>query len=204
MQAERERQLERFRQHARSNPFQHPYAMMSSDGSSGLAPAAAAPPSDGRKGGEVLDPNEAFLVRHAQAAVQSGRVSAESASYAEALFRRMGGSAAPVVEKARELIGDQKVEDLTQWQRNVYSNALRSEMSKAIAKDTLEMFQEQKGIQEFAQEGKATGDNYWFEAGATLTAPDLPRELKDDLFEEMKRDRPEGKRVIRDTGFNAK
>lgn len=140
----------------------------------------------------ILNPNEAFLAHHAQRAIDANKVSPEAANYAQALFRRMGGDCDPIVSKARELIGDQNVADLTQYQKQMYGTILQADVSNAVAQATLSMFQEQKGIQEFAQDGKPTGENYWFEAAGTLTTPDLPREMKDDLFAEMMRDRKDG------------
>ena len=162
-----------------------------------MAAAAAAAAAASR----LVSPNHAFLLRNAQAAVKSGRATPAAAAYLESMVSRMGDKTDPVIERARELVGDQDPATLTQHQKQVYIAALSNQMGNIVAENTREMFSEQKGMKEFAQDGTPTGENYWFEAGGALTSHDLPRDMKDDLFAEMKRDRREGATSTKDTGF---
>jgi hypothetical protein len=150
----------------------------------------------------MMEPNAAFAARTSQRAVEAGRITPEARAYYLRLQASLGQSVNPVLEQAREIVGDQDPRHFTQYQQRIVVQQLAHTANQIFSKDTKAMFNEQKGMKDFAENGTPTGENYWFEAGGTLTSPDLPREMKDDLFEEMKKDRPADSNVTKGGGFN--
>lgn len=148
-----------------------------------------------------MDPGTAFVARFSQSAVNNGQMTPEARQYYQRLYSTLGDKAHPMMAKMQELLGNEDPRNLTQHQRNVYGTVVTQTANSVFSKHTRDLLNEHKGMKEFAESGAPTGENYWFEAGGTLTAPDLPREMKDDLFEEMKRNRPEGSNATKDTGF---
>lgn len=160
----------------------------------------AASASQSSSGG-LMDPSTAYVARLSQRAVDGGQMTPEARLYYQRLHANLGDKAAPMMDKMRELLGEEDPRNLTQHQRNVYATVVTQHANAVFSKHTRDLLNEHKGMKEFADSGAPTGENYWFEAGGTLTAPDLPREMKDDLFDEMKRNRPEGSNATKDTGF---
>lgn len=158
--------------------------------------------ADSGGGSMMMEPNAAFAARTSQRAVDAGRITPEARAYYLRLQSTLGATANPLLEHMRTSLGDQDPRHMTQYQQRILTTQMAHVANAVFAKDTKAMFNEQKGMKDFAENGTPTGENYWFEAGGTLTSPDLPREMKDDLFAEMKKDRPSDSDATKGTGFN--
>lgn len=142
--------------------------------------AAAAPPA--------VDADGAFLQRHMGRALEKGRLTNESANY----FQRSFGAfddVRPAVSMARKHIGDSDPERWTSFQQQQFSNMMAAKCGEIAALRLQKAYKEQQDMKQLGEDGRATGENYWMEAGESLLSADVPAHVKEDIIADMQSDR---------------
>lgn len=157
------------------------YRHLSSSASSGSRSGA---PSDA----SLMDSTDAFLQNQVRRAVDKNRISAASANYLQSMLATMPHMK-EAVAVAQQHIGDQDPERFTQFQQQQFVDRLSLKCSELTATTISKGIKEQEALRNFGQSGEATGENYWVEAGSTLTSFDVPQVVKDDIVDHMQRDR---------------
>ena len=143
------------------------------------------PPTDAL----AVDEQGQFIKKHLSRATAKGRLSPKAAKYYEESFRRFH-EMRPLVEMAKDHVGDQDTELWTNYQQQQFNNLMGDKAGEIAAIHLQRVYKEQQEIKEFAEKGTPTGENYWIEAPATLLNPDVPYELKQEIWEDMIKDRP--------------
>lgn len=136
----------------------------------------------------VQDPHASWVASHSQRAVDSGRVSPEAAAYFQSIIGELP-QMRPVVQTAKDHIGDQDPERFSAYQQRAYAEAV-SRKAMSVASTTIQKAMKEQDDIRSMHEGQSTGENYWMESGVGLNSMDVPPEVKEDIFDAMKRDRP--------------
>ena len=136
----------------------------------------------------VVDDTDQWINNRIEQAVASGRngVTNQGADYFRGLAARP--ELRRMLVEARQMVGNQDAEMLTAHQKSQYMGVLTQKWSAEAAARVSNSFSEERGFRKYTQEGVPTGENYWIE-GATLTDPMVPGYVRDEIFEDMRRDR---------------
>lgn len=146
--------------------------------------------SDSRepKRGDDDDSITAWIKEFSSRAVTAGRQSPEAAAYFQDILLEKP-EFADCLREAKRLTGGQNPTEFTPYQRGLFVDRLGQYMSGVAAQKMLQVQQEQQQGQTFAKDGTPTGEQYWYEAGSTLSSPAIPGYVKDDIFHEMQQAR---------------
>ncbi|SYZ64653.1 hypothetical_protein (plasmid) [Leishmania braziliensis MHOM/BR/75/M2904] len=162
--------------------------------SSATAPTAASPSSSScsSKGAPTdrlqSDDTEGWILSFVKRSVESGRQSQEAAEYFRGILHDESDFRQCLLE-ARRLMGGQDPEQLTRYQQGQLAERLGNYVS-GLASDKLRcMHAEEQSTKRYTQDGTPTGENYWFEAGNTLSSPAVPEFIKDEILKDMQQDR---------------
>lgn len=134
------------------------------------------------------DDANAFLQKHVARAIEKNRMTPSGGNYLLSLMDKMP-ELREVALKAKSQIGDQDPERFTQYQQQQFGEILGMRSSEILAKKMGKGLEEQQTMQRYAEHGEPTGENYWVEGGDGMVSLDVPPELKDDIHEEMKKER---------------
>jgi hypothetical protein len=154
-------------------------------GAAGQQPTGAGlpVPHDDPKG------TQAWLKERLQRTKESGRISSEAAAYYESVFKDCK-EAHPLFELAQTMVGTQDTSKWSNFQQQQFSEVIGNKHGELCATNTQKIIKEAQEMKDWQEQGKPTGNNYWIEGADTLLNPDLPPEMKDEAFEDMKRERP--------------
>jgi len=123
--------------------------------------------------------------------VAAGRQSPEAAAYFKSILKDLP-EFDQCLKEAQRLTQGQDPERFTLYQQRQYTERLSTFMGEVASKRLREAHTEEQHTNQFMQEGKPTGEAYWLEAGAILSAPDVPNYLKDEMLGEMRNGRRSG------------
>ncbi|TPP53302.1 hypothetical protein CGC21_3395 [Leishmania donovani] len=182
-----------FREGRVSSPDPSPSPHGTPNGATG--PAASTSPCSSPTSSKVaatdslqLDDTDEWILSLVQRSVEGGRQSQEAADYFRSIMHDESDFRQCLLE-ARRLMGGQEPEKLTRYQQSQFADRLGTYMS-GIASDKLRRAHaEEQSTKRYVQEGTPTGENYWFEAGNTLSSPAVPGFVKDDILKDMQRER---------------
>ncbi|EKF31304.1 hypothetical protein MOQ_004865 [Trypanosoma cruzi marinkellei] len=142
----------------------------------------------GEGGAIELDTSEDWVRTLVARAVHEGRQTKESAEYFESImndkveFRQY-------IQEARRLLNNQDPRTLTKYQQGHFAERLSKHMSGIAAERLMRAHAEETSARRHTQDGTPTGENYWFEAGNTLSSPSVPGFVKDEVIREMREER---------------
>ena len=120
--------------------------------------------------------------------VASGRQTQQGADYFRTIASRP--ELRRLVVDLHQMVGGHDPEQLSAHQRKTFGDIFDLKAT-AFASDKLtKALNEQSGVKRYMEEGTPTGENYWIEAHSVLSSPAIPSYVKDQVFEDMKRDRP--------------
>ncbi|CBZ25533.1 conserved hypothetical protein [Leishmania mexicana MHOM/GT/2001/U1103] len=91
--------------------------------------------------------------------------------------------------EARRLMGGQEPEKLTRYQKSQFADRLGNYMSGIASEKLRRAHAEEQSTKLYMQDGTPTGENYWFEAGNTLSSPSVPGFVKDEILKDMQHER---------------
>ncbi|KPI83725.1 hypothetical protein ABL78_7228 [Leptomonas seymouri] len=155
----------------------------------GTSTVSASSPSSSSSAKDLqLDDTEEWALSQVQRSVESGRQTKEAADYFRSIMHEQP-EFHQCLKEARRLIGGQDPERLTRYQQGQFADRLCTYMS-GIASEKLRRIQaEEQSAKRYTQDGTPTGENYWFEAGNTLSSPAVPGFVKDEILCEMQQHR---------------
>lgn len=137
-----------------------------------------------------------WIRSHMERSVASGRQSPAAAAYFESLMEDEP-ELLECVGEARRLMGDQDPEKYTSYQKGQFADRLSTFMSARASKRLMRAHQEDEATKKHTQDGTATGEDYWFEAGNSLSSPSVPSYVKDDILKDMRANRPKDSSAFR-------
>ncbi|GET87733.1 hypothetical protein, conserved [Leishmania tarentolae] len=168
-----------------------PHEMPSGAAASTASPSCGSSPSSSKvaaTGGVQPDDTDAWIVSFLQRSVNGGHQSQEAADYFRSIMHDESDFRLCLLE-ARRLMGGQDPEKLTRYQQSQFADRLSTYMS-GIASDKLRRAHaEEQSTKRYTQDGTPTGENYWFEAGNTLSSPAVPGFVKDEILNDMQHER---------------
>lgn len=94
-----------------------------------------------------------------------------------------------VLQQARNLLHGNDPTQLTRYQQKDITERLLLYSSSMVSRQMSRAHTEESAMQRHSQDGSSTGENYWLEAGYTLSSSDVPRYVKDDIISNMQKDR---------------
>lgn len=158
-------------------------------------PVNASPVASLREGSTHERPREgdahAWVQDRIDCSVAAGRQSPEAAAYFKSILKELP-EFDQCLQEAQRLTQGQDPERFTLYQQRQYMERLSTFMGEVASKRLREAHTEEQHTNQFMQEGKPTGEAYWLEAGAILSAPDVPNYLKDEMLGEMRNGRRTG------------
>lgn len=121
-------------------------------------------------------------------AVSGGRQTPEAAAYFNDILHDKP-EFADCLREAKRLTGGQDPSRFTPYQQGLFADRLGHYMSGVASRKLMHVQQEEQQCKSFSKDGTPTGEQYWYEAGTTLSSPSVPSYVKDEIFTDMQRDR---------------
>jgi hypothetical protein len=137
----------------------------------------------------AADDLDSFMSQHMGRAIDKDRMTPEAANYFADMMGRHTNEARPMMQMARQALGDQDPERFTAYQQQQFGKAVSDKGAGMAADKLAKAMKEEQGVKDLGTDGKPTGENYWMENSA-FGDPSVPGDLKDEIFEDMRRDRP--------------
>lgn len=129
-----------------------------------------------------------WLKKRASSSVAQKKQSVASAEYLQKMIEEFP-DLRPCVQEARRLLAGNDPEQLTRFQQAQFTDRLAMYTSGLASKRLMQTQREQSSAKKFTQDGTPTGENYWMEAGNILSSPSVPGYLKDELLEDLQKER---------------
>lgn len=144
----------------------------------------APPPSDALQ----PDDTEGWMLAQMQRSVESGRQTQAAADYFRGILHDQP-EFHQCLQEARRLMGGQEPERLTRYQQGQFADRLCNYVSGIASEKMRRAHAEEANTKRYTQDGTPTGEHYWFEAGTTLSSPDVPTFVKDEILHDMQKER---------------
>lgn len=135
-----------------------------------------------------LDDTEDWISAQVRRSVDSGRQTQEAADYFKSILHDQQ-EFRQCLQESRRLTGGQDPERLTRYQQGQFADRLCNYMSGIASEKLRRAHAEEQSTKRYTQDGTPTGENYWFEAGNTLSSPAVPGFVKDEILQEMQHER---------------
>lgn len=129
-----------------------------------------------------------WLKRRANSSVAQKKQSVTSAEYLQKMVEEFP-DLRPCVQEARRLLAGNDPEQLTRFQQAQFTDRLAMYTSGLASKRLMQTQREESSAKKFTQDGTPTGENYWMEAGNILASPSVPGYLKDEVLEDLQKER---------------
>lgn len=123
-----------------------------------------------------------------QRSVASGRQTQTAADYFSSILHDQP-EFHDCLQEARRLMGGQEPERLTRYQQGQFADRLCTYVSGIASEKLRRAHAEETTTKRYTQDGTPTGENYWFEAGNTLSSPSVPAFVKDEILQDMQKER---------------
>ncbi|EPY38298.1 hypothetical protein AGDE_05631 [Angomonas deanei] len=94
-----------------------------------------------------------------------------------------------VLKETQTMVDGQDPQSFTNYQYKLYSQRISQKMAKVSSERLLRTHSEETTTKQHVQDGTPTGENYWYEAGKSLSSPGVPPFIKDEVIEEMRQSR---------------
>jgi hypothetical protein len=135
-----------------------------------------------------VDDTEGWVLAQMQRSVDRGQQTKEAADYFRSILHDQS-EFRQCLQEARRLMGGQDPERLTRYQQGQFADRLCNYMSGIASNKLRQAHAEEQSTKRHTQDGSPTGENYWFEAGNTLSSPAVPGFVKDEILNEMQAER---------------
>lgn len=135
------------------------------------------------------DDTRDWLARLFNRCVTDAQLQQQAADYYLTVYDALPPLIQDSLREMRQEFGEQDINKMTKFQIQQIVTRVIDRCTDRLSVAFQEKKAEAEGLQRMKDEGKPTGNNYWFEV-PELMDPEVPGFLKEEIFEAIKKDRP--------------